>query len=189
MIRRSWIVGVILFCVCSHGRENGISQKKTPFGTAIQAGMGLRRFENTCIWFQLFFVSDDFFSGLHSKETRDGREFTKKGVKYTVFPDHLIVDVQASLFKCPAQAGRIEPPGYGEGLMSDPGFGLAWKDKAQSLHSAALISAKEQHQVPSLRWDYFLELSPKHVPLEYSLIVDVSLRRQTFSTQLSASLN
>jgi len=183
------IVFCIVFC-CStaFGRLNTKIEKKTRFGTGVAVGAGLHQFHTTCIFYEVFFISGQFFKGIHEKQTSSGAEFTKGKTRYETFPERLVVDVQATIYKCPMKPDQIPVPGFGEGLMSDPSFELSWRDKSKNLTPVELLSAQHQHQTVSIRWDYFLELTAKDVSLANTLLIDVSLRRGTTHYQLAASL-
>ena len=183
----------VLFCIvfcCStaFGRLNSKIEKKTRFGTGVAVGAGLHQFHTTCIFYEVFFISDQFFKGMRAKQTSSGAEFTKGKTRYETFPKRLVVDVQATIYKCPMKPDQFPAPGFGEGLMSDPSFELSWKDKSKNVIPVELLSAQQQHQTLSIRWDYFLELSAEDVPLTNTLLIDVSLRRGTTHYQLTASL-
>ena len=186
------IVLPLLFVCCSStafGRLNSTIQKKTGFGTAVAVGTYLHQFHTTCIFSEVFFISDQFFKGLHEKQTSSGPEFIKGKTKYETFPERLVVDVQATIYKCPMRPDRFPVPGFGESLMSDPSFELNWRDKLKNLSPVKPRSAQQQHQTVSIRWDYFLEIPAKDIPLTDTLLIDVSLRHGATHYQVGASVS
>jgi hypothetical protein len=54
------------------------TEKRTTYGTGVETGFQFVRYHDTCILFQAFFVSGDFFSGLRQVDTPAGRQFEKK---------------------------------------------------------------------------------------------------------------
>ena len=187
---RGVVLSVLIGFCCStaFGRLNGKIEKKTEFGTGVAAGAGLHQFHTTCISYEVFFVSDQFFKGMHEKRNSSGAEFTKGKTRYESFPERLVVDVQATIYKCPMKPDQLPVPGFGESLMSDPSFELSWRDKSKNLTPVKFLFAQQQHRTLSIRWDFFLELTAKDVPLDDTLLIDVSLRRGTTHYQLAASL-
>jgi hypothetical protein len=71
------------------------TEKRTEFGTGVQMGFGMAQYHDTCVMFRVFFIAGEFFVELHQVGTRSGSDFEKHGVKYRVFPNRLIVDVEA----------------------------------------------------------------------------------------------
>jgi len=185
------IIGVIwlLFCPGVTAESNRSLQKQTELGIGLRVGGSLQHYRNMCVLFKIYFISDKFFDGLRKKETRNGLEFSRGDTTYQNFPDHLIVDVEATVYKCSINSGEIEHPSYGEGLMSDPSFVANWNGRSSDdLRPAPLLSTVQKHQSPSLRWNYFLELSPKNIRLTDTLGIEISLRLGTARFQLSANL-
>lgn len=163
------------------------AQKQTEYGVGVKTGSGIIRYHATCVWFGTFFVSSKFFDGLRRTETPSGPEFAKDGTRYTTFPDRLIVDVEATVFRCPARRDNVMPPDYGAGLMAGASFDVRWKRGAET-RPASLLSTKEEHRSPGLRWDYLLEVTAKGVPLNDALIIDMSMRQGLSHAVLSAVL-
>ena len=178
---------VILVCTSTLLAKDRL-RKKTDFGNGIQVTHGIDKFHSTCIWYQVFFVSGKFFEGLHQRQGADGAEFTNGHIAYRTFPDRLIVDLQATVFKCPAKRNQIPAAGFGEGLMSEPLFDLKWKDDRGNVQPVTFLSARQEHRTYSIVWDYFLELAAKDVPLTDALLIDVSLRGGVTHYRLAASL-
>src|SRR5258706_4148614 len=163
-------------------------EKKTEFGVGLRTGSGFLNFQGTCVTLQVYHISDKFFSGLRVLKTPDGTEFKKDGTLFRTFPEHLIVDVHVAIFKCPVRPDQMELPSYGEGFMSETSFQLGWKGAFGDLRPVSQLSTHEQHQRPSLQWDYFLELPAKDVPLTDSLLIDISFHRGAAHAHLSGSL-
>lgn len=150
-------------------------EKQTSFGIGIETGTGMLHYQHSCIVFQVFFISDSFFKGLHMVQSSKGPAFEKDGTTYTNFPDKLTLDIQATVFRCPLKSDQIMSPDYAAGLMSEASFEASWHDQS-GVKPVHISSVREEHKLP-LRWDYFLELPTKDVPLTETLLVDVSLRR------------
>jgi len=86
--------------------------------------------------------------------------------------------------------------GYGEGLLSDPSFELKWQEPTGSVKPVILLSSRERHWAIGMRWNYFLELSSRDVPLTDNLLGDCRLGRvrhisgspRAFMTMLSDTI-
>lgn len=169
--------------------KSGHAVKQTEFGTAIKTGFGLVQYHNTCVTFQVFFISGDFFNGLRQHKTPNGTEFRKRkeNTTYRNFPGQLVVDVEAFPFKCKANATEIIPPDYAAGLMTGASFALAWK-RGDETRPVVLLATEERHHSLRLGWSYFLTLPTNDVPLTDSLIIDVSLRHGISQTRLIGDL-
>jgi hypothetical protein len=185
LLIRFSIGAICLFSTVS--RAGDTQSKNTPFGTGAEVGFGLLKYHNTCVWFRVLFISDDFFKDLQAHKTPNGIEFRKKKDKtiYTNFPDQLLVDLEAFPNKCTAE---MTPPDYASGLMEQPSFELAWK-AGQDKRPVALLSTQEHHNPLSFRWSYALTVRSASVPLTDSLVIDVSLRNGICRTHLTANLN
>ena|SRR6266480_501784 len=133
-------------------------RKRTEFGMGIEAGHGLHKYNDTCIMFRVFFISGDFFVGLHKIETPSGTEFQKDRARLDTFPDPLIIDVEATVFRCVLEPNRLVPPDYAASLMSGAVCEVSWKIQESKIRPIALLSTQERHKSPGLRWDYFLHL-------------------------------
>jgi hypothetical protein len=162
-------------------------EKQTEFGKGVKAGFGLIQYHETCIHFQVFFISGDFFHGLQIDKTSAGAEFRKQKTTYRNFPEQLVVDVEGFAWKCTGRAEQITPPDYAAGLMEKASFDIAWKRGGET-RPARLLSTEERHPSPGLRWYYFLTVPSKDVPLTDNLVIDVSLRQGTARTQLTTNL-
>jgi hypothetical protein len=160
------------------------TEKRTEFGSAREVGFALTRYHDTCIMFRAYFVSGEFFAGLRRNKPPDDSRFKKGHRTFDTFPDQLFVDVEATAFSC--SGGRI-PPDFGEGLLSDPAFEIAWK-MAGEMHPTKVFPNPTRHKNYSLRWDYFLQISAKDIALTQELIVQIVLRSGTERCQISARL-
>ncbi|MBI3474131.1 MAG: hypothetical protein HY010_00225 [Acidobacteria bacterium] len=192
MLPRFWWLGIACGVVALLGNPAALAkvrhgEKQTEFGTGVRAGFGVIQYHNTCIHVQAFFISGDFFDGLQVEKTPQGAEFKKRKVTYRNFPDQLVVDVEAFAWKCTERADQITPPDYAAGLMEKASFDLSWK-RGDEIRPATLLSAKERHPSPGLRWYYFLTVPSKDVPLTDNLVIDVSLREGIARTQLTTNL-
>jgi len=167
----------------------GHAIKQTEFGAGVKTGFGLVQYHDTCVMFQVFFISGDFFNGLRQHKTPDGTEFRKKkeNTTYRSFPGQLVVDVEASPYKCKANATEIIPPDYAAGLMAGASFAVAWK-RGDETRPVILLATVERHHSLSLGWSYFLTIPSDDVPLTDSLIIDVSLRHGISETRLIGDL-
>ena len=161
--------------------------EKTPYGMGAEVVFGLVKYHNACVWLRVLFISGDFFKDLQEHKTRVGIEFRRKKDKtvYVNFPDHLLVDLEASPHKC---AGEITPPDYAAGLLEAPSFEVAWKrgDEARPIE---LVTTEEHHHPLAFGWSYLLSVPSENVPLTDSLVIDVSLRRGICRTHLTANLD
>ncbi len=176
------------YCIAASTRNTGRIEKHTEFGTGARVGSSLVRYNNSCIYFNVYFVSGEFFSGLHKVETPGAPRFEKGKSIYYKFPDTLMVDVEAIIFRCEDTPEQPLPPDYGAGLMAGASWKVSWKTRGD-IRPVSLVSTTERHRVPSLRWEYFLEVRAKDVPLTDGLVIDVSLRHGISHARLLASLN
>jgi len=190
-VRRSALVLILLFVIFTHhataAKAHSWLAKETKFGTGVKTGSSVLQYHDTCVWVQVFFISEKFFQGLQKKETPTGTEFSKGGTQLQDFPARLIVDFEATVQKCNPTPDEILPPDYATGLMTGATFEVSWKTGTQK-RSVLLQSTEEQHR-PGLRWDYFLAIPAKGVPLTDELVIDVSLRHGISRASLSASLD
>jgi hypothetical protein len=161
--------------------------KQTEFGTGVKTGFGLVQYHGTCVTFQVFFISGNFFDGLREYETPEGTEFRKDKITYRNFPDQMVVDVEGFAVECTPTAGEITPPDYAAGLMAGASFEVGWKTGNET-RSVVLLATKQRHHSPGLRWDYFLTVPSNDVPLTDSLVIEVSLRRGISHAHLTANL-
>jgi len=104
---------------------------------------------------------------------------------YRNFPDRLLVDVQAFVFRCGDPLHIPMPLNIGEGLMSGASFDVSWKD-GDEMRPVALIFTQERHKSPGLFWDYFLELPAKDIPLSEGMVIDMAMHYGVVRAHLSA---
>jgi hypothetical protein len=162
-------------------------EKRTEFGTGVETGFSLAQYHDTCIDFRVFFVSAEFFTGLHKVETSGGPEFRKGTKTYRIFPDRLTVDLQATAYKC---AGILEcppSPDLASGLLNELSFDVNWK-KGSEIRPVTIASTQRRHRPLAVRWDYFLEISAKDIPLTEQLVIDVTARDHVSLCRLTSSL-
>ena len=190
--RQCWWVGIVCGVLVLLGdpatpAKVRQGEKQTEFGTGVKAGFGLVQYQQTCVHFQVFFISGDFFDGLQVDKKSKAVEFRKKNVTYRNFPDQLVVDVEGFAWRCGGRADQITPPDYAAGLMEGASFEVSWK-RGDETRPATLLSTQERHPGPTSRWNYFLTVPSKDVPLTDNLVIDVSLRRGIANTQLTTNL-
>jgi hypothetical protein len=63
-----------------------------------------------------------------------------------------------------------------------------WRDASGKKQTATLLVAQQRHPTLGIRWDYFLTVSAKDIPLTNRLLIDISLRRGTTHYELDAGL-
>jgi hypothetical protein len=144
-------------------------EKRTEFGTGIESGFAIAEYHDTCIGLRVFFISGEFFTSLRHVDTPSGRQFRDKDTAYVSFPNKLIVDVEATAWRCSAPSAA---PNVGSGLTNALTFDANWRIGSES-QPATIVSTQVRHQSTSIRTDYFLEVSSKDVPLTAGLAVDV----------------
>jgi hypothetical protein len=182
-----FLIGAV--CLLSTAAMAGEPQtKKTPFGTGTEVGSGLIKYHRTCVFFRVLFISSDFFKDWQGHKTLSGIEFRKKKNKatYASFPDSLIVDVEATPWKCGTT--EMTPPEYVSGLMEAPSFEVSWKNGDET-RRVELLATEEHHHALGLGWSYLLTVPSASVPLTDSLVINVSLRHGTCQTLLTANLD
>jgi len=162
------------------------NMKETDFGTGVKTGSSIITYHDTCIWVQVFFIADQFFKGLRERETPSGPEFSKDKKLIRSFPDRIVVDVEATVYRCTPRPDEIIPPDYAYGLMTGASFKASWKEGAET-QAAPVLFIEERHR-PGLRWDYFFQLPARDVPLTDRLLVDISFRHGISQTRLEANL-
>jgi hypothetical protein len=145
-------------------------EKRTEFGTGIESGHAIAEYHDTCIGLRVFFISGEFFTYLRHVDTPSGREFRDKDTAYVSFPDKLIVDVEATAWRC--SGNRPLDPNFESRLLNALTFHVNWRIGSES-QPAKIISTQVRHQSPSIGTDYFLEVSSKDVPLTARLAMDV----------------
>jgi hypothetical protein len=183
--RAGWgiaLFGLVLLGGLAKSKPPDSALKKTEFGPAIKVGFGLAQYHDTCLMFRIYFVSGEFFAGLRRSEKGDQPQFRKGNRTHTTFPERTIVNVEATAYGCSDTASRS-----GQGLLAAPVFVVSRKVGGE-LRPVTIISTQMRHKLPGPRWDYFLEIPTKDVPLSDELMVDVFLRGRTEHARLSAQL-
>ena len=165
-----------------------IQHEKTPYGTGSVVGFGIVKYDKTCVWFRVLFISGDFFTKLRPHKTPKGIEFKKEKTIYVNFPEQLVVDVEASPWKCPADPAEITLPDYAAGLMEKPSFEVAWKKDDES-RPVELLATEEHHNRQGFGWSYLLTVHSAEVPLTDSLVIDMSMRQGLCGIHLVANLD
>jgi hypothetical protein len=164
------------------------TEKRTTYGTGVETGFQFVRYHDTCILFQAFFVSGDFFSGLRQVDTPAGRQFEKNKQVYRTFPDSIIVDVQAVDLPCDISAEHLPAPDMAVGLLGTLSFGTNWKANTRDLQLRAVVPTKVEHPNHGIRWNYFLEIPAKDIPLTTELAIGVTARDHIQLAAFSAHL-
>jgi hypothetical protein len=182
------IIAILLSCQASQGKVNEYKNKKktTEFGRGIETGSGIAKYNDICIWFRLFFISDEFLSDKNIRATE--KSDFHKHLGLGTFPDYIVIDVEATVYKCPMMpSNQSLPPNFAASLMSDATFEVRWKT-GDTLKEIDLSSLQERHKSPGLRWDYFLTVQTKDVPLNDEIVVDVILRSGLLRTRITGRL-
>jgi hypothetical protein len=164
------------------------AKKETELGTAVKAGFVLANYHDTCIFFQMFFLPGKFFDRLRKLETSDGPQFRKGNQTLHSFPDTLIVDIQATAFKCAGLVDQTPPLEFASGLLSTLSFEANWKTGDQ-VRPALIESVQPRHRKLSARWNYFLEIPAKDVPLTEQLVIEVTSRDHIKLCRINSDLN
>jgi hypothetical protein len=164
------------------------TERRTPYGTGVQTGSQMATYHDNCIFFWVFFVSDDFFAGLKQADTPAGKQFTKRKQIYRAFPDTVIVDVEAAALPCDASAQRLPSPDMASGLLGTLSIGASWRTDIPNPQPSALVPLKVERLNHGIRWDYFLEIPAKDIPLTTEMVIHVTAREHielgTFSAKL-----
>lgn len=188
-VARAWsCVLCILFVLLGQASAQTArkTEKRTEFGTGVETGFGMAQYHDTCVIFRVFFIAGKFFVGLHQVGARSGSEFEKDRVKYRVFPNPFIVDVEATAFPCSPSTKPV-PPDFASGLVGELSFQPHWR-KGQLERSVNVVSTRVRHPNMGIRWDYFLEISDDHTCLSQELLLDVEMREASNHVRLSAQL-
>lgn len=198
VLRRPAIAGLLFWLVASpvasvSGTKHWL-KKKTEFGMGVEAGHALFQFQDSCVWFQIFFISDNFFDGLSRSETSDGPKFQKGSHSYGEFPGkNLLIDIQGTVNPCPKgpvtrpDEISIDSPNYGLSLMSTPSFQMAWRN-ASHVYPAHIVSVRERHKYPSSRWNYYVQIDSDGVSLTDMLTIEVIMKNGAAHAFLTAAL-
>ena len=166
--------------------------KQTEFGLGRQGSAELEELsDGTCILFRTFFVSDRFFFDFRRIETTVGTKFKKAGKPVEFFPEHLILDLEANVYKCgkdnPIQHSPLD---FKSELMKSLTFRAQWK-RVFDLRPAQIVAVQTRGPSKALfanRWEYFLDVPTRDVPLGDSFIIDVLDRNGETIRRLSARL-
>jgi hypothetical protein len=128
---------------CGHGfcpRDEHLGiEKRTTYGTEVEAGFKFVRYHDNCIFLRAFFVSGDFFLGLKQVETPEGKQFAKGKQIYHNFPDSIVVDVQADVIPCDTSTQRLPSPDIASGLLSTLSFTAGWRTNNADLQSSVVV--------------------------------------------------
>jgi len=168
--------------------ETKKKEKRTTYGTGIQTGFKIVAYHDNCIILQTFFISDDFFHGLKQVDTLTGKQFAKGKQIYRTFPDSIIVDVQADAIPCDISAQRLPPPDIASGLLGTLSFAANWGNNTPNLQPSVLVPVKVEHLNHGIRWDYFLEIPAKDIPLTTVLVIRLTAREHIELGTFSANL-
>jgi|ERR1051325_2529551 hypothetical protein len=163
------------------------AKKTTEFGTAVETGFALARYHDTCIAFQMFLLPGKFFEGLRKVDSPDGPEFRRGNQVFHTFPDSLVVGLQATAYRCSDPAGQAQPLDLANGLLSNVSFEASWKAGAQ-LHPTAIKSRQLRPTRLSSRWNYFLEIPAKDIPLTNDLVIEISARDNISLCRITSAL-
>jgi hypothetical protein len=121
-------------------------------------------------------------------ETPAGWEFEKKKQIYRTFPESIIVDVEAIAFPCDISPEHLPPADIAVGLLGTLSFGANWKANNPDLQLSAVVPTKVEHVNHGIRWNYFLEIPAKDIPLTTELAIAVTSREHIQLAALSAHL-
>jgi hypothetical protein len=176
------------FAVTATSEAEKKKEKRTTYGTGVETGFRLVRYHDTCILFRAFFISGDFFSGLSQVDTQVGRQFEKKKQIYRTFPNTIIVDVQADAVPCDISPEHVPPADTAVGLLGTLSFGTNWKVNNPDLQLTDVVPTKVEHLNHGIRWNYFLEIPAKDIPLTAELAIGVTARDHIQLTAFSAHL-
>ncbi len=102
-------------------------------------------------------------------------------------PPQLIVDVEATAYRCEGMTERPLTPDYGSGLLSMLSFQLNWKDGSE-MRTVDIVSSEMRHVRLGVRWNYFLKIPAKDVPLSHRVVIDVFTRDRIALGRLSAGV-
>jgi hypothetical protein len=181
-------VGFLITIICALPMSSQTkAEKRMDMGIGVELAYGLAQYHDTCVEFRAFFVSGEFFSGLHKVNTPGGVEFRKGVETYRTFPDHFVVDLQATPYKCSSAIATPPSPDFASGLLKNLSFDVNWKTGSNTRPASALPT-HVQHRVATIRWDYLIEIPAKYVPLTDQLVIDVSARNNISLCRVTSSL-
>lgn len=184
---RFCIIGALIGLPFGAFAKDKLLLKQTDYGVGLMTGSTMLQYHTTCVLFAAFFVSGNFFEGL--KPGVSSQIFYKGNRSYREFPDPLVVDIEAHVSKCPANSHYIIPPNYAADFMTSPSFEVKWRKGEEDWQMVSNITTKEEHVAPSRKWNYFLTIPFRGVPLNAVFVIDVSMRRGTAHSEINASLN
>jgi hypothetical protein len=174
--------------VASTSEAGKNTEKRTIYGTGVETGFQLVRYHDTCMLFRAFFISGDFFSGLSQVDTPAGKQFEKKKQIYRTFPESIIVDVEAIAFPCDISPQHLPTADIAVGLLGTLSFGADWKTNNPDAQLSAVVPIKVEHLNRGIRWNYFLEIPAKDIPLTDELAISVTARDHIQLAAFSAHL-
>jgi hypothetical protein len=163
------------------------TEKRTTYGTGVETGLKFVRYHDNCIFLRAFFVSGDFFLGLKQVDTPTGKQFAKGKQIYHNFPS-IVVDVQADAILCDISSQRLPPPDIAAGLLGTLSFTVGWRTNNADLQSSVVVPTKIEHLNHGIRWNYFLEIQAKDIPLTTELVIRLTAREHIELGTLSANL-
>lgn len=136
----------------TEARETTI--KRTEFGAGVRTGVYLTKYHDSCIYFRLFFVSDNFFSKLKAKDTPTGKVFKKGADEYRTFPDKFILDVEATVVRCSDPPDTRIILDKSIGFLGSLSFETNWKLSDSEPPATVVVPLKvEQYDLAVLRRD------------------------------------
>jgi hypothetical protein len=74
------------------------------------------------------------------------------------------------------------------GLLGALSFGTNWKANTRDLQLRAVVPTKVEHPNHGIRWNYFLEIPAKDIPLTDELAISVTARDHIQLAAFSAHL-
>jgi hypothetical protein len=163
------------------------TEKRTGYGTGVRTGFKIVKYHDTCIMFQTYFISGDFFLGLKEFDTPTGKQFKKKKESYRTFPEIIIVDVEADALPCDNEP-HLPPFDIALGLLGSLSFRANWTSNVSNADLGAVAPIKVEYPGHGNRWDYFLEIRAKDIPLTAALVVDMKSRNHIHVATLSTHL-
>lgn len=169
-------------------RNKTKTEKRTTYGTGVETGFKFVRYHDNCLLLRAFFVSGDFFLGLKQVDTPTGKQFARGKQIYHNFPDSIVVDVQADAIPCDISTQRLPPPDIAAGLLSMLSFTVGWRTNNADSQSSVVVPTRIEHLNHGIRWNYFLEIPAKDIPLTTELVIRLTAREHIELGTLSANL-
>jgi hypothetical protein len=121
-------------------------------------------------------------------DTPAGKQFEKKKQIYRTFPESIIVDVEAIAFPCDISPQHLPTADIAVGLLGTLSFGADWKTNNPDAQLSAVVPIKVEHLNRGIRWNYFLEIPAKDIPLTDELAISVTARDHIQLAAFSAHL-